>query len=318
MIQTPSEEPADPGALTVAVLSAGDTADVTARLRPALAEAGLIATPDVGRLRTLAATLGVALVGRVISWAGSASPGPVPDLLAELLAGQDVLLVTEAATGGADAAVRGLITAVAAAGLRVTALPGPSPITAALAVAGLPADRFTVEGAPPPRAEVRERRFAELAAERRTLIFVESPGRLGGTLAALAAAFGADRPAVLCQALGSADQDIQRGTLGALAARASGGSPGNASREVTVVVAGAPAQDAAAAAATEHAALEDAVAQVQAHVRAGATTRDAVAAVAAQAGLRKRDLYNAASRGRKPRPSDDPPSRPSERARKRH
>jgi 16S rRNA (cytidine1402-2'-O)-methyltransferase len=190
----------------------------------------------------------------------------------------------------------------------VTALPGPSPVTAALAIAGLPAGRFIVEGSPPRSAEVRERRFAELAAEPRTLIFTESPDRLGRTLAELAAALGAHRSAAVCRALSTADQDVERGTLGELAGRlavaASGGrdAPADGARsgdgdgrgDVTLVVAGAPRQvTSAAALALEADALEGAVAQVRAQVRAGATTRDAVAAVAARAGVRKRDLYNA-------------------------
>jgi 16S rRNA (cytidine1402-2'-O)-methyltransferase len=325
MFQARSESPLNYGTLTVAAVSAGPAADVAARLKTTLAEAGLIAAPDASSLRSLAAALGVALAGRVVSLA--AAPGWAPELLAELVAGQDVLLVTDAGPAGTDqaagpagpsgaagaaGAVRGFITAAAAAGIRVIALPGPSPIVAALAVAGLPADRFTFEGGPPRMAETRNRRFAELAAERRTLIFRETPGRLAQTLAELAAAFGASRAAVVCRALATADQDVQRGTLGALAGRTDGAPlPGRADSaaptrrasgaaqdpvesDVTIVVAGAPIPDAAES-PTEPEALGDALALVRALVRGGATTRDAVAAVAAQSGLRRRDLYNAAA-----------------------
>jgi 16S rRNA (cytidine1402-2'-O)-methyltransferase len=290
MLSADSESRPNPGTLTVASVPAGDVADVTARLGRTLAAAGLIATADTGRLRGLAAALGITLAGRVVS-AADDPPGRqyVSDLLAELAAGQDVLLVTGDRLAGPDDADRSLVTAAAAAGIRVTALPGPSAITAALAVAGLPAERFTFEGVPPRQAELRERRFAELAAEHRTLIFVESPDGLSRTLAELASAFGAGRPAVVCRALATADQDVQRGTLGELAGQLRGGGQD----DVTVVVAGAPVRDAAAAAPGQPDALAAAVARVRDQVRAGATTRDAVAAVAAQTGLRKRDVYNA-------------------------
>jgi 16S rRNA (cytidine1402-2'-O)-methyltransferase len=289
MLSADSESRPNPGTLTVASVPAGDVADVTARLGRTLAAAGLIATADTGRLRGLAAALGVTLAGRVVS-AADDPPGRhyVSELLAELAAGQDVLLVTGDRLAGPDDADRSLVTAAAAAGIRVTALPGPSAATAALAVAGLPAERFTFEGVPPRRAELRERRFAELAAEHRTLIFVESPDRLSQTLAELASALGASRSAVVCRALATADEDVQRGTLGELVQLRGGGRD-----DVTLVVAGAPVPDAAAAGPGQPEAVAAAVAEVRDHVRAGATTRDAVAAVAAQTGLRKRDLYNA-------------------------
>jgi 16S rRNA (cytidine1402-2'-O)-methyltransferase len=294
MIQARSESAPNSGTLTVAAAPAGPTADVAARLSRALTEAGLIAAPDASSVHALAAALGVGLAGRVVSLAGRA-PGWVGELLTELRAGQDVLLVTDAGRVGIDQAVRALITAAAAADIKVVALPGPSPVTAALAVAGLPADRFTFEGAPPRRAELRERWLTELAAERRTLIFLESPGRLAQTLAELAAAFGASRPAVVCQGLRTDDQDVRRGTLAALAGQANDGAPGSEPGEVTVVVAGAPVPDAETEALIEPTVLADAVAEVRVLVRDGATTRDAVAVIAARVGLRKRDLYNAAT-----------------------
>jgi 16S rRNA (cytidine1402-2'-O)-methyltransferase len=286
---------------------AGDVADVTARLGRALAVAPLIAAADTGRLRQLATALGITLAGRVVS-AADDPPGRqyVSELLAELTAGQDVLLVAGDGLAGREDADRGLIAAAAAAGIPVTVLPGPSAITAALAVAGLAAERFTFEGIPPQRAELRERRFAELAAERRTLIFVESPDRLSRTLAELAAALGSGRPAVVSRALAAADQDLQRGTLGELAGQPRGGGQG----DVTVLVAGAPVPDAGAAAPGEPEALAAAVAEVRARVATGATTRDAVAAVAGQTGLRRRDLYNAVGTSGPAAPARDPAGPP--------
>ncbi len=308
MLRTNSESPQSSATLTVATAPASGAPDVTARLGPALAAAGLVATTDAGRLGRLTAGLGITVAGRVILGAGHPAGTYIAEVLAELRTGHDVLLVTGAGQAGTGDADRGLIAAAAAAGIRVTVLPGPSPVTAALAVAGFPAERFTVEGVPPRRADVRERRFAELCTEHRTLIFSESPRRVGRTLAELATAFGASRPAVVCRAL-AADQDVQRGTLGELASELNGGggeggdgrNGGGGGDEggdgdeggVTVVVLGAPAADAAPTAPAEPGVLADAVSRVAALVAGGTTTRDAVAAVAAQTGLRRRELYNA-------------------------
>ena len=282
-----TEAGARAGVLTVAAAPIGDPADASARLGAALASAGLIAAEDTRRLRRLATALGVRLTGRVVSYYDDVEARRVPGLLAELAAGHDVLLVTDAGLPGVSDPGYRLITAAAQAGIRVTVLPGPSAVTTALVVSGLPGDRFAFEGFPSRRRGERERRFAELAAERRTLIFFESPRRIGETLAELAVAFGARRRAAVCRELTKTHEEVLRGALGDLAGQLSEGTLG----EVTLVVAGAPvAEDGPAE-------LAEAVAQVQAQVQGGATTRDAVAAVAAATGLRKRDLYNAAAGG---------------------
>jgi 16S rRNA C1402 (ribose-2'-O) methylase RsmI len=138
----------------------------------------------------------------------------------------------------------------------VTALPGPSAVTTALAVSGLPTDRFSFEGFPPRGPGQRARRFAELAEDRRTQVFFESGRRLAVTLAELAASHGADRPAVVCRELTKTHEEIKRGTLAQLAAWAaevSGADPRETPRkqargkkasgavrgEITLVVAGA-------------------------------------------------------------------------------
>jgi 16S rRNA (cytidine1402-2'-O)-methyltransferase len=130
-----------------------------------------------------------------------------------------------------------LVAAAAAAGIRVTALPGPSAVTTALAVSGLPTDRFCFEGFPPRKPGERGRRFAELAADQRTQVFFESPRRLPVTLAELAASHGADRQAVVCRELTKVHEEIRRGPLAELSDWAKDPS-GIVRGEITLVVAG--------------------------------------------------------------------------------
>jgi 16S rRNA (cytidine1402-2'-O)-methyltransferase len=273
------------GTLTIAAAPIGQPADASGRLAAALQSAGLIAAEDTRRVRRLAAALGVRLTGRVVSYYDDVESRRTPALLAELADGQDILLITDAGMPGVSDPGYRLAAAAADAGLRVTVLPGPSAVTTALVISGLPSDRFAFEGFPPRKAGERARRFAELAAEPRTLIFFESPRRVGVTLAELAAAFGADRRAAVCRELTKTHEEVLRGPLGELAERLAEGVLG----EVTLVVAGASR-------VPEPAGTADAMAEVRERVRNGASRRDAVAAVAAEFGLRKRDLYAAAVR----------------------
>jgi 16S rRNA (cytidine1402-2'-O)-methyltransferase len=220
--------------LVLAAAPIGRTADATASLGAELAAAPVIAAEDTRRLRRLAGALGVQITGRVVSYYDAVEARRCPELLAELRAGRDVLLVTDAGVPVISDPGYRLTAAAAAEGIRVTVLPGPSAVTAALAVSGLPSDRFCFEGFPPRKPGQRSRRFAELAGDPRTMVFFESPRRIGATLAELAAAFGEDRRAVVCRELTKTHEEIRRGTLGELAAWASGGVLG----EVTLVVEG--------------------------------------------------------------------------------
>ena len=270
-----------PGMLIVAAAPIGRPADASPRLASALAGAAVVAAEDTRRVRRLAAALGVAPAGRTVSYYDDVERDRVPGLLDSLRSGDDVLLITDAGMPGVSDPGYRLVAAAAAAGLRVTVLPGPSAVTAALAVSGLPSDRFCFEGFPPRRDGPRARRFAELAAEPRTLVFFEAARRAGVTLAGLAAAFGPGRRAVVCRELSKTHEEIRRGTLGELAEWAADGLLG----EVTLVVAGrdqAPAMDAATA-----------VAEVAAREAAGMQRKEAIAAVAAESGLSRRDIYNA-------------------------
>ena len=137
------------GVLTLAAVPIGRAEDASARLAAELARATLIAAEDTRRVRWLAASLNIELSARVVSYYDAVETSRTPGLLAELEAGRDVLLVTDAGTPGISDPGYRLVAAAAAAGLRVTALPGPSAVTTALAVSGLPTDRFSFEGFPP-------------------------------------------------------------------------------------------------------------------------------------------------------------------------
>ena len=272
------------GTLILAAAPIGRPEDASAALVNALQTAPVIAAEDTRRLRRLAAVLDVRPPGRVISYYEDVEAARTPGLIEELNAGRDVLLITDAGMPGISDPGYRLVTAAVGAGVPVAVLPGPSAVTAALAVSGLPTDRFCFEGFPPRRAGERGRRFAELAAERRTMVFFESPRRLAATLAELAAAFGADRAAVVCRELTKTHQEIVRAPLGELAKWASAGVLG----EVTVVVAGA--------AEVRNGDLAAAIEEVAATEQAGSSRSDAIATIAAKLGLRRRDLYEAVIR----------------------
>ncbi|HEX4061869.1 MAG TPA: 16S rRNA (cytidine(1402)-2'-O)-methyltransferase [Streptosporangiaceae bacterium] len=276
-----------PGILTIAAAPIGCLDDASPRLAAALAQAQIIAAEDTRRLRRLAAGLGVPLTATVVSYYDAVEQRRVAGLAGELAAGRDVLLVTDAGLPGVSDPGYRLVAAAVAAGVRVSVLPGPSAVTAALAVSGLPSDRFCFEGFPPRRAGERARRLAELATEPRTMVFFESPRRLAATLAELAAAFGAGRPAVVCRELTKTHEEVRRGPLAELAQWAEEGVRG----EVTLVLAGAPASTG------DPADLDAAADEVAALVAGGTSRKDAVASVAAARGLRRRALYEIAVSG---------------------
>jgi len=256
----------------------------------------VIAAEDTRRLRRLAAALGVTLTARIVSYYDSVEAVRVPALIAALTDGQDVLLVTDAGMPGISDPGYRLVNEAIDAGIRVTVLPGASAVTAALAVSGLPADRFCFEGFPPRKQGERARRFADLRGERRTMVFFESPRRLALTLAAMAEAFGPDRRAAVCRELTKTHEEIRRGTLGDLARWAEDGEA--VLGEITLVVGGA--RHAETAPGTPVATVEEAVARVAAAERSGSTRKEAIAAAAAEAGLPRREVYDAVARAKRP------------------
>jgi 16S rRNA (cytidine1402-2'-O)-methyltransferase len=279
--------PGTGGTLTLAAAPIGRPQDASPRLAAALAAAPVVAAEDTHRVRRLASALGVRVSGRVVSYWDEVEAARVPALLAELTAGRDVLLITDAGMPGISDPGYRLVAAAAAAGIRVTVMPGPSAVTAALAVSGLPSDRFCFEGFPPRGKDARARRFADLADEPRTLVFFESRHRLAATLAALASSFGPGRAAVVCRELTKTHEEVRRGTLAELAAWAETGPLG----EITIVVAGAPPRR-----ADPEQAAPEAAAAVAAREREGVPRKAAIAEVARELGLRKREVYDAVLR----------------------
>jgi 16S rRNA (cytidine1402-2'-O)-methyltransferase len=273
---------ASAGRVILAGVPLGQSGDASARLRAALAETAVIAAEDTRRLRRLCADLEVTPSGRIVSFFEGNETARVPQLIEALRAGQDVLVVTDAGMPSVSDPGYRLVAAAVDAGLGVTALPGPSAVTTALAVSGLPVDRFCFEGFLPRKAGERRRALAALAAEPRALVFFEAPHRLADALVDLAAAFGPFRRAAVCRELTKTYEEVRRGGLGELADWAAGEVRG----EITIVVEGASAE----VAAMEPAALVD---LVRAREAAGETRKEAIAAVAAAAALPKRTVFDA-------------------------
>jgi len=232
-----------PGTLLVVATPIGNLADLSPRARETLAGAAVVAAEDTRHTQALLQAMGI---GRpLVSLHGHNEAQRVPELLARLAQGDDVALVSDAGTPLLSDPGFDLVSRAAQAGFQVQAVPGPSAITAALAVAGLPTHRFCFEGFPPSRASERRVALARLAHETRTLVFFEAPHRIQATLADLAAELGAERQAVVARELTKVHETLYRGTLGELAARAQR-EENFARGELTLVVHGA---DAAAAVA---------------------------------------------------------------------
>ncbi len=274
------------GRIVLAATPIGDVEDASPRLRRLLAEADVVAAEDTRRLAALAQRLGIRPAGRVVSHHEHNEASRAAELLDVVRAGGTVLVVSDAGMPTVSDPGFGLVRAAVDAGLPVTTAPGPSAVLAALAVSGLPTDRFTFEGFLPRKAGDRARALAELARERRTMVFFEAPHRLGTALAAMAEAFGDGRPAAVCRELTKTYEEVVRGPLAELVTWADHDVRG----EVAVVVGGAP--EAAPAA------MADLVTEVLARTDGGERLKDAVAGVAEAAGVPKRELYAAALAGR--------------------
>ena len=268
--------------LVLAGAPIGQPADASPRLAAALAGADVIAAEDTRRLHRLCADLGVVPAGRVVSYFEGNEAKRTPELLDALRAGRSVVLVTDAGMPTVSDPGYRLVAAAAAEGLPVTCVPGPSAVTAALALSGLATDRFCFEGFLPRKGGERRSRLTGLVNERRTCVLFEAPHRLAGALADMVEVLGSDRRAVVCRELTKTYEEVVRGTLAELAAWAMQGVRG----EVTLVLEGAPERSAAHT-------PDELVRLVAVGEQAGLTRKESLAAVAVETGLPKRDVFDA-------------------------
>ncbi|MFD5464527.1 16S rRNA (cytidine(1402)-2'-O)-methyltransferase [Kitasatospora sp. NPDC127059] len=271
------------GVLVLAGTPIGDVSDAPPRLVTELATADVIAAEDTRRLRRLTQALGVTPAGRVVSYFEGNEVGRTPELVEALLGGARVLLVTDAGMPSVSDPGYRLVAAAVEAEVKVTAVPGPSAVLTALALSGLPVDRFTFEGFLPRKTGDRARQLASVAAEPRTMVFFEAPHRIADALAAMAEAFGPERPAAVCRELTKTYEEVKRGPIGELAAWAADGVKG----EITVVVAGAPP------AAPQELTPAELARLVAVREEAGERRKEAIAAVAVELSVPKRDVFDA-------------------------
>ena len=268
------------GVITLAATPIGNVDDASERLRELLAGADVIAAEDTRKLRDLLRRLAITPVAQILTYHEHNEASRTQELLDLAREGKAVLVVSDAGMPGISDPGYRLVTEAAAQGVPVTVAPGPSAVLAALALSGLPTDRFCFEGFLPRKTGARAAALASLAQEPRTMVFFEAPHRVAAALEAMAEALGADRPAAMCRELTKTYEEVTRGTLADLIARADQGVKG----EIVVVVAG-----------KEESAPEvaDLVSLVQKRIAAGERMKEAVTDVAAEAGVRRRGLYEA-------------------------
>ncbi|WP_238780216.1 16S rRNA (cytidine(1402)-2'-O)-methyltransferase [Prescottella equi] len=265
------------GRLVLAATPMGDIGDASERLRTALGSADVVAAEDTRRTKALAAALGVTITGRVVSFYDQVEVARLPVLVADVEEGRTVLLVTDAGMPSVSDPGYRLVASCVEKDLPVTCLPGPSAVTTALALSGLPVERFCFDGFPPRKQGQRRTWFETLKTEPRACVFFEAPHRLAACLADAVEVLGGTRRAAVCRELTKTYEEVRRGTLAELAEWAVDGARG----EITVVLEGAQMVAADP---------EDLVAEVERLVADGARLKDACAQVATE-GVSKRELY---------------------------
>lgn len=274
------------GRLLLGATPLGQPSDASPRLLDALARAEVVAAEDTRRVRTLAKALEVRITGRVISMFDQVESSRVDSMVEAIRAGATVLVVSDAGMPLISDPGYRLVTACVEADLPVRCLPGPSAVTTALAVSGLPAEKFCFEGFAPRKTGARRSWLDSLADERRTCVFFESPRRLAACLQDAVERLGGARRAAICRELTKVHEEVVRGSLDELAAWAADGVLG----EITVVLAGA----------TPRADLPALVAEVEELVAGGSRIKDACGEVAAMhPGVRSRQLYDAVLQSRR-------------------
>lgn len=274
------------GQLILLGLPIGNVADASPHLIQILNDADLIAAEDTRRYFRFAADLGVAKKAKVISYHDATEVERVAELLAALGRGECVVVLTDAGMPTISDPGFRIVTAAIEAGYSVTTVPGPSAVTAALAVSGLPTDRFCFEGFLSRKSGERKSQLLELADERRTMVFFEAPHRLAATLQDMNEIFGSERAAVICRELTKTYEEIVRGSIDELIKWSDREILG----EITLVVAGvgdAPRLD-----LTDPGDRAKLIKFVEMHPLASQDRKLAIAAVAKEFNLPKREVYD--------------------------
>ncbi len=282
------------GGIVLAATPLGNPADASTRLREVLEQADVIAAEDTRRLRRLTAALGVEPRGRVLSYYDANERERAGQLVDEAQRGSRVAVVTDAGMPSISDPGYRVVAEAIERGVPVTAIPGPSAVLMALAISGLPVDRFCFEGFLPRKQGERSTRIAELVHEPRTMVFFEAPHRVEAALTALAKALGSERRAAVCREMTKTYEEVRRGTLAELRGWAGDGVLG----ECTIVVAGASQEERRAARGLLEPA--DWVAAVREKEAQGGDRRSAIAAVAKEAGVQRRLVYDAVVTARQP------------------
>ena len=284
--------------MVLAATPLGNIGDAPPRLIELLSTADVIAAEDTRRLHRLMSDLGVTPTGRIVSYFEGNEIARTDSLVQAALEGSVIAVVTDAGMPSVSDPGYRLVADAVAAGITVTIVPGPSAVLAALAVSGLPVDRFCFEGFLPRKGGERGTRLAQLAAEPRTMVFFEAPHRIKASLRAMAESFGADRSAAVCRELTKTYEEVKRGGLGELADWAAEGVRG----EITIVVSGASESEQREASGLVTA--DDWVAAVAAREADGEDRKTAIGAVAKEAGVPRREVYAAvvAAKGTSPAP----------------
>ncbi|CAB5058251.1 unannotated protein [freshwater metagenome] len=269
--------------LILAATPLGNPGDATARLKKAIEEATIIAAEDSRRFHRLCTDIDVVFTARVMSFFEGNEEDRTRELLQELSAGATVLVVSDAGMPTISDPGFRLMRDAIAAGVDVHVIPGPSAVTMAVALSGLPTDRFTFEGFPPRSSGARLATFEKLRFEERTMVFFEAPHRLGDSLGDAVSVFGAERRGAICREMTKRYEETIRGTLSELSTWA---DTHEVLGEITLVISGANKDSAAVTA-------EDMVARVREFEGAGMDRKAAIAGVAAEFGIAKRLVYAA-------------------------
>lgn len=271
------------GTLILAATPIGNVGDASARLVDALRSASVIAAEDTRRLHKLLQLLDITVDAQIVSYFEQNEAERQTWLLEQLQSGRDVLVVTDAGMPSVSDPGYRIVAAAIGAGIPIRVIPGPSAVTTAITISGLPVDRFTFEGFLPRKQGERVRRLEDLATDPRTMVFFEAPHRTRETLEDMLQVFGAERRVAVCRELTKTYEEVVRGTL----ADAVAWSDREILGEVTIVVSGRSADESANLTPDTY------VREVEARIAAGTDRKEAVSEVAKALGVPRREVYDA-------------------------